>query len=222
MIKTTLQKTTYWLEIIAFPFFVYLVFNFASSGSEAMLNSFDASKNMVTLFPSLSIVIGIAILIFFMWIWNRPAFKKLTPCAHDTGDERSKYFHALAIAAFSLHFFLEALIRAELLKDFSLNSILSVSALIGFMIHFIIDLLSAVMLSFYWKSITAKIVSFCIMVSAWISAFFFEKMFYSAHDTFNFLPPSIEGLAFIAIGFFLAMFVHIPPQILTLKKSLKI
>ncbi len=210
MSKINFQYIRYYLEMIAFPFFLFLVFHFAAHGTGVVLNSFEVSKLFLENFPPIKMIAGIVFLVLFTWIWHRPNFKRWIPCSHEHCHEGTKYLHALAILAFCLHFFPEAIIRAELLADFSFTKIISISALVGFLVHFIIDVVTGIMLSLYWKTLTGRIISFTFIISTWLIAFFLEKNLENAHDSFEIFPGYIEGGILIFGAFLLAMFVHLP------------
>ena len=202
MSQKPLQYIRYILEIIAFPFFCYLVFHFGAHGSEELLNSFPESQKFLENFPAFNILLGVFFLGIFTWIWRQPKMKRWTPCAHEHCHEGTKYLHFFAITAFCLHFFPEAVIRHELIN--STDTIISLSAYIGFLTHFVIDVVTGIMLSAYWEKTYQKVISFGGMASIWLTAFFIQT------DVFEFFPPQAEGIILIIGAFLLAMFVHLP------------
>jgi hypothetical protein len=190
--------------MLAFPFFAYLVFHFSAHGSGKILEQLHITSDF---FPiPLKMVLGLIFLLLFTWIWRRPALKRWTPCAHEHCHEGTKYLHFFAIVSFCLHFFPEAVLRHEILSDLDWNNpeILPISALIGFSVHFVIDVVTGVMLSSYWQKISGKILSFVIISGVWGTAFFMNI------NIFDLFPLQAEGVILLLGAFLLAMFVHLP------------
>ncbi len=197
-----LRYTRYILEMIAFPFFLFLVFHFGAHGTGSFMKSFESTKTILENFPAIKMIFGIFFLGLFTWIWHRPNFKRWIPCSHEQCKEGTQYLHALATLAFCLHFFPEAVIRHELFN--SPDVMISTAAYIGFFAHFIIDVVTGIMLSTYWKETYQKILSIIFIIGTWLTAFFLRT------NIFDFFPHQLEGIVLILGAFLLAMFVHLP------------
>jgi hypothetical protein len=112
-----------------------------------------------------------------------------------------------AILSFTIHFFPEAILREELISELSNNyskNVLTIASIIGFFAHFIVDIVTGIMLSFYWKGLYAQILSLSFISIVWIVAL------YTKINIFSIFPEKFEGIILIIGAFFLAMFVHLP------------
>jgi len=147
---------------------------------------------------------GLLGLLVFIWIWHRPVFHKWVPCRHDHCHRELPISHLLAIVAFCLHFFPEAAVRHHLIEDFSFEQFTSFFGAIGFLSHFLVDIIIAVVLSSYFAQNFQRFLSFLVIVSVWILALFSGEHFGEE------IPPVMEGLFFLLSAFLLAMFVHRP------------
>ncbi len=207
-----LQYVRYILEMIAFPFFAFLVFHFAAHGTKSLVTALNG-QNFLENFEWFPMAMGIILLGLFFWAWQQPALKRLTPCAHEHCHPGTKYLHVFAIVAFCMHFFPEAILRHELIQNlFAENSsdkIIGFSALLGFATHFIIDVITAISLSSYWKENYQKILSILIIVGIWLAAFFLQT------NIFHLFPAQFEGIILLLGAFVLAMFVHFPHKPIT-------
>ncbi len=201
----------FFLELISFPFFIYLVFHFAAHGTGKILSVYfsDFFNSSVDNFGNILLykkVIGVLFLCIFVYFWHRPAMKKMLPCSHEH-CHGTKYLHILAIFAFVLHFFPEAILRHEIVQEFMTDyekNLVSFAGVIGFGAHFLVDVVTGIMLSLYFKSGTTKVFSFLFIVSVWLIAFFIQT------NILELFSENIEGIVLLLGAFLLAMFVHLP------------
>ncbi len=189
-----LLKLRYYLEMIALPVFAYLVFHLAGHGTA-----------LLTGIHELEIIAGGLFLIFFAWLWHRPQLKKWVPCSHDHCHSELPIPHILATVALCLHFFPESGVRHELLRGVLEGEAMYGLGYIGFAAHAFIDLIIVLVLSSYWKAWPGKIISFIVMISVWVMAFFTMEHVHTHSD-----GASLEGWIFLVSAFLLAMFVHKP------------
>lgn len=148
---------------------------------------------------------GVLLLIFFAWIWHRPALRKWVPCIHECCDhDKVPWTHILATFAFVLHFFPEAEIRHNLLEGLSVESFITAAGLIAFAAHFLVDIIVGINLSLYWHRPIHTIVSFLVIVGAWVGAFMIGE-----HSSLEF-HGTAEGILMLVSAFLLSMFVHKP------------
>ena len=131
-------------------------------------------------------------------------FKKWIPCRHEHCHIESSRAHYFAIAAFCIHFFPEAGVRHELFSEFSANAALSISAMIGFVSHFFVNIIVAILLVSYFSDKRKAFLTFGGIVFVWIVAFFVGIQFSEI------LPNTAESAIFLVSAFLLAMFVHVP------------
>jgi hypothetical protein len=198
----TIYQIRYWLELIALPTFAFLVFHMTG---HAMKDLVFENINLGNLQIFAENFAGIFLLILFVWLWHRPVLKKWVPCAHThCAGEKDKSItpHIIAIIALCLHFFPEAAVREVLFEDFAKKE--AFIGLIGFISHFFVDVIVAVLISGYWKKRSSQILSFLFMAGIWVLAYYTGRTF------FDFIPENLQGMLFLIGGFFLAMFVHMP------------
>ncbi|HEY5714180.1 MAG TPA: hypothetical protein VIT68_02405 [Candidatus Gracilibacteria bacterium] len=211
MLKKNLLHLRYYLEILAVPAFAGLIIHLAGHGSLLLWEGeHDHSAEILekgTLLETLLTfenLIGIMLLVVFVWVWHRPSFRKWVPCHHDHCHSELPIPHLLAILALCLHFFPEANVRHQLLMGAFAGESLQILALIGFLAHFLIDVIIAIVLSSYWKTRTGVWISFSFIAAVWIFAFTTAK-------TLSYqIPPSWESFLLVLSAFLLAMFVHKP------------
>lgn len=217
----SIRTLRFWLEIIAIPFFIFLVIHLSGHG---MMTFFEghhehASNTEIQIdddhgesihnpdnfseFFTEETVFGILLLLIFVWIWHRPALKKWVPCAHEHCHE-SSWTHIAAIIAFCIHFFPEAEVRYSLLQNFDIHSLVSFSTLIGFGLHFSVDILVTLLLISYFPNVTKKIIALLVIIAIWIVAL------YTQNNILDLLPEAFEGIFYLVSGFLLAMFIHLP------------
>jgi len=196
-----LTNIRYYLELIALPFFIYLIVHLGSHGYLIILG-----KDHQTLESGLtiqSITIGIILLCLFVWSWQSPSLNKWIPCRHEGCTHTTKWPHILATIAFMLHFFPEAEIRHHLLEE-ATASIISTAGIIAFLAHFLVDIIVAIHLSQYWKKKWKVSMSFILILGTWIIAFLFgENSGIEFHGT-------TQGITYLISAFVLSMFVHLP------------
>ena len=198
------------LEWISVPFFIFLVVHMGGHGVFSLAgghdhahDSHDGHSPLEHFFEILlegEVLAGILLLILFAWLWHRPTLAKLVPCRHSGCHHASPWPHMLATAAFVLHFFPEAYLRANSME--SPESLISMAGLVAFGAHFIIDIIVAAALSLYWKNFGQKTLSFTLIVGFWILAYFLASR---QVELFHF-----EGIMSIIGAFLLSMFVHWP------------
>ena len=75
---------------------------------------------------------------------------------------------------------------------------------IGFLAHFMIDIIIAIVLSSYWKTRRGFFTSLIVITVIWFFAFFM------AEKLMGHIPPTSEGILYLASGFLLSMFIHKP------------
>ncbi len=197
----TIYQIRYWLELIALPTFTFLVFHLTGHGANELLNNGLESESIFS-FENFAGFLG---LILFVWLWHRPFLKKWVPCAHThcPGEkDKSALPHLIATLALCLHFFPEAAVREVLWENLAKKE--AIIGMTGFVAHFFVDVIVAILISQYWSQKIQRILSFLFMTGIWIIAFKTGGHF------FDFLPKNIQGLVFLVGGFFLAMFVHLP------------
>ncbi len=200
----TIYKIRYWLELIALPTFAFLVFHMTGHAIQDLVLEKLNNETWKNFAENLA---GIGLLIIFVWLWHRPFLKKWVPCSHThcAGEKDSSAIpHLIAILTLCLHFFPEAAVREVLLKNFAEKE--AFVGLIGFISHFFVDVIVAVLISSYWQKPFQQIISFLFMAGIWILAY------YTGQDFLNLIPEHWQGLLFLIGGFFLAMFVHMPHQ----------
>jgi len=198
-----LPRFRFFLELLALPFFIFLVAHLAGHGSMLLFES-EHTHGASESFWSEETLFGILFLVIFTGIWHLRAFRKWVPCQHEHCHIESSRAHFFAILAFCLHFFPEAGVRHELFSEFSANDALSISAMIGFVSHFLVDVIVAILLVSYFASRTKTLLTFGGIVLAWILAFFVGARFSEV------LPGSAESAIFLVSAFLLAMFIHLP------------
>ena len=201
------RYTRYILEIVSFPFFIYLVLHFSAHGSGGILSVYFADFFTPNRLFITEKIIGVVLLCIFVYFWHRPYMKKMLPCSHEHCHVGTKYLHILAICAFVLHFFPEAILRHELIQVFISdykNNLIGIAGIIGFGAHFLVDVVTGIMLSLYFKESFMKIISFLFIASIWLIAFFIQT------NVLELFSESFEGFVLIFGAFLLAMFVHLP------------
>ena len=203
-----LSRIRFWFEIVALPAFAFLVMHLAGHGVSTLFeNGAPAHKHASELlahFFSVETGIGILLLILFVWIWHRPALKKWIPCSHEHCHHQVGIPHVLAIVALCVHFFPEAGVRHSLLQNLQEGGLVNIVGAIGFVAHFFVDVIGAILLAIHFPKLETKIFVFSVIAVAWLTAFFIGKNF------IEHLPAMAEGILFLASAFVLAMFVHAP------------
>lgn len=214
--KNTLLQFRYYLEIIAIPAFIFLVIHLSGHGlmmlvednhnhddhghAEHGLNVQEILESILTV----EVLGGILMLIFFTWLWHLPALKKWVPCSHDYCKSEVPVSHIVAIVALCLHFFPEAGIRQELLHHALEGEIESLMGFLGFIAHFLIDVLIAIILSSYWKTKKGFWTCLTAIVATWLTAFFLAEHFVEN------IPQALQAPIYLGSAFMLCMFIHKP------------
>lgn len=221
--KQSFLRLRYYLEIISLPIFIVLIIHlgghglmsFLEEGHDHSLHSEEAHEaeghdahfdihELVESVLTVEILGGILLLIFFTWLWHLPALKKWVPCSHTCCKKETAISHSLAIFALCLHFFPEASIRHELLNHALDGKIENLLGAIGFISHFLVDIIIAVALSSYWKTKKGFWISLSSIIFVWILAFFSTKY------VTNTIPESATAFISIISAFLLCMFIHKP------------
>lgn len=197
------------MEIIALPAFIFLVLHLVGHAIVPLWEAIaehghdhEAVEHGHNVLQEL--LLGVPFLIVFVWIWQRPVFKKWIPCAHEHCHHGKKTTHILAIGALCFHFFPEAGVRHLLIQQ-SLDSLdwISLIGLIGFAAHFLVDVFVSIAISSYWSTRLQFWMSFSIIASMWFLALCVGTTFVQhVHD--------ISPMLFFFSAFFLAMFIHRP------------
>ncbi len=193
--RQLLHQFRFYLEIIALPVFLFLIVHLSGHA----LGTFLKVER-----EDFEILGGLFFLVLFVWLWHRPFLKKWVPCSHIHCHHKPEVPHLLAIIALVLHFFPEAGVRHELLTRAFEGGVVNTIALIGFAAHFLVDVIVAVLISSYWQTRKAQLISFGSIALVWIVAFWLGK------HVGNFFPEPAEGVLFLVSAFLLAMFVHMP------------
>jgi hypothetical protein len=203
----------YWLEMLAVPMFAFLVIHLSGHGlmllsdSEHVHEGHDVETEVsfgISSFLTVEVLGGILALIFFVWVWHRGFMKKFVPCSHDHCHHKTVWPHLLAALAFVFHFFPESEIRSEMMRDFDFHSLLSLSGLLGFFSHFLVDLIIAILLSSFWPKTWQKVSFFLALSACWILAFYWAES-----EIFH-LEGLAEPVVLLLSAFLLSMFVHKP------------
>lgn len=193
--------------MISVPIFAFLVVHLSGHGMMLFLEEGHTHEHdehhLLDMIFNTEILSGILLLILFVWLWNRPGLKKWVPCCHTNCSHTSKISHIMATVAFCLHFFPEAGIRHEMFMDAFDGNTLHLIGAAGFLAHFLIDIIIAVILSSFWKKPQAAF-SFLIIAASWMTAFL------NAENFSGIFSESAEGVVFLVSAFLLAMFVHKP------------
>ncbi len=216
--KNILLRLRYWMEFFAFPVFAFLVIHLAGHGIMIFLedehdhahhhgsgheHGFDI-HGLLEMFFSVEVLSGILLGLMFVWIWHRPKMKKWVPCSHEHCHKELPLPHLLATAALCLHFFPEAGVRHMMLEKALNGDMFHLLGFVGFLAHFVVDLVATILLSLYWKTNRARIISFLGITMCWFLALFVGLNFW------DHVPEGVEGTVFLLSAFFLAMFVHAP------------
>lgn len=196
----SIRSLRFWLELLALPFFVFLVIHLSSHGIQTLLSEYTN----IHLGHYITFAIGILLALFYIVLWHTPFFKKLVPCGHDHCHGATKWVHIGAIVAFCIHFFPESILRYELIQQFSWQTFLSIAGIIGFFIHFIVDIIVAILLSLSFKNLGSQALSMFIISLVWTLAFVTKG------ELISFFPEIGESISFIIGAFFLSMFIHLP------------
>jgi hypothetical protein len=147
---------------------------------------------------------GLLALIFFVWIWHRKPFKRFVPCSHDHCHHKTIWPHLLASVAFVFHWFPESRLRYDLLNSFSVHNFSDVLTALGFLSHFLVDIIVLVLLLTYWPKAWQKSLAFGIMLWFWVISFWVGE------QGGLYLTGLSEPLILLFSAFLLAMFVHQP------------
>jgi len=225
-VNQKLLKFRYYLEFISLPAFIYLVIHLTSHGVELIRSdpkteehshphhhyhyhayefNPDNHKSFLQKLITVEILIGIALLILFVWIWHRSALKKLVPCTHEHCHSEAQIPHILALTALCLHFFPEAIIRSALLDTTIRVGSIDFWVAAGFGAHFVVDVIVALIISLYWKNSWQFIASLLVISAVWVIAFIAAEQVKAIV-----LTPYTGGVLFVAGGFILSMFIHKP------------
>lgn len=231
MIPKSLFSLRFFFELLALPFFIFLVIHMAGHGAMLLFegdehnHSFEHEDEAVFVsemegvetlhdethqethdFSLLSEegLFGLLFLLVFVWIWHRPTLHRWVPCAHEHCHTEKRLVHLLAIGAFCIHFFPEAGVRHELLDTFTTASFLSLAALFGFVSHFLVDLIVAVILASYFHKPAEQILALLLITALWILAYF------SGSALFVWMSHGVESVIYLLGAFLLAMFIHLP------------
>jgi hypothetical protein len=202
-----LIKIRYWLEMISSPVFAWLVIGMAGESLMIFLNNhFPDFINFPGKFLGISSISifetigGFLILLIFISLWRISFLQKLVPCNHSHCHHSISWSHFLATTAFIFHFLPESILRAELLQNITWNSWSEIIILIGFVGHFLIDILVIILLSNGWNKFSQKIIFFSLMIISWL---------FIAFANFDFSFQDNEFIMIIS-AFLLTMFVHLP------------
>jgi len=103
-------------------------------------------------FFSVETLIGVGALILFVWIWHRPTFKKWIPCSHEHCHHKIEIPHLLAIIALCIHFSLRRGVRHALLQGLQTGGFINIIGAVGFVAHFFVDVIVAMLLAFISKT----------------------------------------------------------------------
>ncbi|MCF7906185.1 hypothetical protein K9L63_03305 [Candidatus Gracilibacteria bacterium] len=213
-----IHRFRFYLEIIALPVFLFLVIHLSGHGimtlletgdhehehAETMAGTASGIHDWIEIFFTVEVLSGMLLLLFFVWLWHRPVLKKWVPCSHVHCHHKLEVPHLLAIIALCLHFFPEAGVRHELLKNAFEGGMINTLALIGFAAHFLVDVIVAVLISSYWSTRRAQFLSFGSIALVWIIAF------QAGQHIEELIPHMAEGVLFLVSAFLLSMFVHMP------------
>ena len=221
-----LLQLRYWLEIVALPIFVFLVIHLAGEGFWSLLEGAHEHvslheeesfrESLLEFFWSKEVLVGVLLCLLFIRLWRKTFLKKWVPCAHEhCHHEVNKVPHVLAILVLCVHFFPEAGIRYSLLTEVQGGGFLNVLGVIGFLAHFLVDIIVMIFLSLYWKSRASSVISFFMIFFCWVVALLIGD------QVISFFPESIEGGILLVGAFFLAMFIHMPHKPIASCKACK-
>ncbi len=208
MNTTTIRNV---LEWISAPLFAFIAVHMAGHGTFLLLGddhdhghgaeeAAEGALHFLEGVLSPEMLVGVLLLILFVWLWHRPALQKLVPCGHTNCQHTSFWPHILATVAFVVHFFPEADLRLEMMEE--TNTVLNIAGIIAFASHFIIDIIVGIMISLYWPKTHQKVISFVLLCGVWFLAFL------TAHSGIELFHES--GILTLLGAFFLSMFVHVP------------
>ena len=204
IMSNALLRFRYYLEMIAVPVFLWLVIHMSGHGAILLGEHHGHAHAHSHEEALIELVIGVVMALVFIWIWHRPKFKKWVPCSHDHCHDELPVPHILATAALCLHFFPESVIRGQLIEGAMEGQALQLVALIGFIAHFLIDVIVAIVLSSHWPTKSGFYWSLLVIAGAWTLAF------YSAPDLMANTPAKMEGVLLLVGAFLLSMFIHKP------------
>ncbi len=207
-----LLNTRYYLEIVSVPIFIFLTLHLINiflssfgSFSHDHDHSHDNFFSIIVDFFSLQNLLAILILGLFVNVWHNPKMKNFVPCSHSVCTHKEKIGHFLASLAFIFHLFPESIIRYQIISDFQTGDFLIILASVGFLTHFLIDIIIVFLLSsFFWRKNFQKLVSFFIFFIFWLFSLWVGK-----NGGMN-LGNSLEPVLFLISAFLLSMFIHKP------------
>lgn len=214
-----LASLRYYLELISVPVFAWLVIHLSGhglmllkeaehgheeAGHEAAETGEHAFSLNLDFILSAEVLAGVLALVFFVWLWHRKPLKRFVPCSHDHCHHKSIWPHLLASVAFVFHWFPESTLRFELLNEFSAQSFANIVTALGFLSHFLVDIVVLVLLVTYWPHRWQKSLAFGIMLWFWVLSFWVGEK-----GGLN-LTGAPEPMVMLISAFLLAMFVHKP------------
>ena len=207
--KKSVFQFRYYLEMISLPVFIFLVTHLAGHGFALFINhghehSHHEHHGGWEFLFSAEILMGIASMALFTWLWHRPVLQRWVPCSHNYCQATPPVSHLLATCALCLHFFPEASIRHDLLSDALRGEMFNIVAMIGFGAHFVVDIIVALVLSESWKKRWLQWTSFGFITVMWGAALWLAQII-----SFS-VPNELEGSLFVGSAFLLAMFIHKP------------
>lgn len=207
----TLLQVRYWLEIIALPIFIFLVIHLAGEGFWGLLeggHDYEAGhldSSILTYLCSREVLTGIVLCGIFIGLWRKTSLQKWVPCAHEhCHHEVHKVPHVLAILVLCAHFFPEAGVRYILFTNVYGGGVINILGVLGFMAHFLVDVIVMIFVSLYWKSRMSSVLSFLSIFLCWILAFMVGERI------MEYFPDSLAGGLLFGSAFLLAMFIHMP------------
>ena len=190
----SLKNLRYVLELISVPVFAFLAAHLSAEGFVHLFGLPHESE----------LIVGAICLILFVYLWHTPWLKKLVPCNHSSCTHKTHWPHLAASFALVFHFFPESKIRHELIQNFEVSSFLDYLVSIGFITHFLVDLIIIISLSQFWKKTWQKWTSFLVMGGGWIASFLLN------HQNHFLLEIGEQPLFLILSAFLLSMFIHKP------------
>ncbi|NCP67323.1 hypothetical protein GW756_04445 [bacterium] len=147
---------------------------------------------------------GLLVLLLFVWVWHRRPLKRFVPCSHDHCHHKNIWPHLLASAAFVFHWFPESRLRFDLLSNFSAHNFESIVTAMGFLSHFMVDIMVMILLINYWPKRWQKSLALGLMLWFWVLSFWIGER------GGLYLTGLSEPLVLLISAFLLAMFVHMP------------
>lgn len=216
-----MQKLRTALEWISLPLFAFLVVHMGGHGTFLLLepghdhghgdpHEAGGAHELLETILTAETLMGILLMLVFVWLWHRPFLRNLVPCrhtqcVHKTCPKTAIWPHLVATFAFVFHFFPEAHLRLEMLAH--PEELLSLAGIIAFGAHFLVDIIVGGMLSLYWPKRWQQGASFVGIAGVWAIAL------YSAQSNIELFHS--EGVLMLVGAFFLSMFIHWPQHTTT-------